>query len=506
MRAPRLLLLALFVLVLPRCTCGKDPEKEAPEDLRALFERLFKPLPPAKIAQPIEAIPHELPVVAMSPDPEAWRAWAVEQPFAKTMMKTPLFEDARLSRPWLALEGLRQHIARAAAFVGKKEDLGAIWRGPTAAAYAFGEGDAKDSILLVKRIDPSVRELVRFAAAFALAAKPESGGSDLSSHKAGATEIYSLERRGETVAFALFRDLVIAGTNIDLVERSALLAAGEARGEDESANKKAFRGVLPSPETPGVHLALRAPENEVAQLAGVEAIGLSLVNDPAKPILIRRTGGEDAGAEALSLLKYAPASSFLAIADGAPASSALIAAGGLSEELSERLAPGVAVIFGEGAVLALKHKGQKDALEKPVRELLKKMTDKEVSRVVLEDAGGALILESAGGASAAVTNDAILFAFDADRLRAAITAGAGKAPSLADRQGIDVKGTARAGVYVDLAKASTFLSAQYQRLLASSDATAVLKPTFDALGTGGAYFSRVEAKDGAAEGALHALP
>jgi hypothetical protein len=505
MRASRCLPLALLVLALPHCTCGKDSQKEAPEDIRALFERLFKSLPAAKVAQPIEAIPDNVSLVMSSPDPEAWRAWAVAQPFAKSMMETPLFDDVRLSRPWLAFEGLRQNIARVSAFVGKKEDLGAIWRGPTAAAYVFGEGDAKDSLLLVKRIDPSVRELVRFGAAFALAAKPEQGSSELRVRKEETLEVYTLERRGESVSFAVFRDLLVAGTNEDLVTRSALLAMGEARKGDRPASKGAYKDVLPPVETAGVHFGFVAPEQEMAKLAGLSGIGLSLVADAAKPILIRRTGGEDPGSDALSLLRYAPSSTFLAIADGQKASDALLEAGRVPEELRDRLAPGIAVLFDKGAVLALRHKGTKEELEAPLREMLKEMSGKDVERVVLED--GALLLKSANdGASAALTNDAVLFAFAPDRLRDALSAGAGKAPSLADRQGLDIKAAAGGGVYFDLAKSSAFLATFYQRTLGSADASTVLQPTFDALAGGGAYFSRLEQKDDVAEGAFHALP
>src|SRR5437868_4615877 len=100
----------LFALALlsPACKCGNDGAANAPEDVKALFERLFAKLPASKIAHPIEAIPGDLSMIATSPDPEAWRAWAEKQPFALAMMKTPLFEDLRLSRAHLALEGLRQ--------------------------------------------------------------------------------------------------------------------------------------------------------------------------------------------------------------------------------------------------------------------------------------------------------------------------------------------------------------------------------------------------------------
>src|SRR5262245_46882202 len=108
MRARHLIALAF---VFSACTCGGD-KKSAPEDIRALFEKLFAKLPASKIAHPIEAIPSDLDLIASSPDPEAWRAWAEQQPFAQAMMKTPLFEDLRLSRAHLALEGLRQQVAR----------------------------------------------------------------------------------------------------------------------------------------------------------------------------------------------------------------------------------------------------------------------------------------------------------------------------------------------------------------------------------------------------------
>jgi hypothetical protein len=61
-------------------------------------------------------------------------------------------------------------------------------------------------------------------------------------------------------------------------------------------------------------------------------------------------------------------------------------------------------------------------------------------------------------------------------------------------------------VFVDLAKGSAFLASYYQGALGSAEANAVLAPTFTALATGGAFFSKLEAKGDAAEGALRALP
>lgn len=497
-----------FIVLLPlvaACKCGGD-RVNAPEDIKAMFEQLFAKLPAAKIAQPIDAVPKEVSLVASSPDPEAWRAWAEKQPFAQAMMKTPLFEDLRLSRAHLQLDGLRQQVSRVSTFIGKKEDLGAIWRGPTAAGVIFGDERGKDQLLLIKRIDPSARELVRFAAAFALAAKPENGDSKLSKKTIDKLDLYTLERRTESVSFVLFRDLLVAGTDANLVERAAKLAAGEDDGA--SAAKSTLGRVLPPPETAGVHLAFAVQDNELAKMAGVEAIGVSLVADPAQPLLIRRTGGSDPGPDALALLRYAPADTFVALVDGAKASDALLASVEVPDEIKDELRPGVALIFGPGgATLALTHSGKRAELEMPVRKLLAKMTGRKVDRLVLEDKDNAVVLSSKDdGPCAAITKNAILFALDPERLRTAIAAGAAKAPSLADRQGVDLAGTVSSGVFVDLAKGSAFLTAYYKDAVGAADADAVLTPTFAALAQGGAFFGRVEAKGDGAQGALHALP
>lgn len=498
----------LLLTLLSACKCGSETETHAPEDVRAMFERLFAKLPAAKIKDPIEAIPSELSVIASSPDPEAWRAWAETRPFVQAMMKTPLYEDVRLSRAHLALEGLRQQVARVSSFVGKKEDLGAIWRGPTAAGIDFGDGaEEKDVLLLVKRIDPAVRELVRFGAAFATAAKPESGESRLSVLKAGDLELYTLNGRGESVSFVLFRDLIVAGTDQTMVQHAAQLAAGEAPNGVTAAPKSAMGKVLPAPETPGIHIAISTEAHELAKLNELSAIGVSLVADPAQPFLIRRTGGLDPGPDALSLLRYAGAETIAAVVDGGKISPAVLDSLGIPEAIAEEVKPGAALILSENMIWAVKHSGKAAELEAPVRAHLAKMTGKKVERVVLEDMGGAVILKAAGdGAGVAITKDALLLALDGEKLRSAIAAGAGKAPSLADRQGVDVSGASSGGVYFDLARASNFLTRYYKDALGSAEADAVLAPSFAALAGGGAFFSKLEAKGENAEGALRALP
>src|SRR5262245_23684047 len=98
MRTARPILLALAAsTTFAHCACGGD-KTNAPEDVRALFERLFAKLPAAKVDRPLDAIPAAMSLIATSADPEAYRAWAASQPFVKTMMQTPLYQDLRLSR------------------------------------------------------------------------------------------------------------------------------------------------------------------------------------------------------------------------------------------------------------------------------------------------------------------------------------------------------------------------------------------------------------------------
>lgn len=493
-----------------------------PSSVEEMFALLFSTRPAAKIGSPIEAVPSDVTIAASSSDPEAWRAWATERAFVKAMMETPLFEELRMSRVYLDLDGLQHQVAQAATIAGNERK--ALWQGPTAIGLDLSEGDAPPSVVIVKAIDRGLGAAVRFGAAFALLGQ-ETGAA--ASKPAGGVKLYTLSVRERTIAFAVFSNLLIAGNDADLVERSALLAQKDEQrglpvtGEDDLP--------FPDPKTPGVHVRVRALEGSSAPIFGLDAIGLSLVMDEAAPVIVRRRSGGEGGAG--ELLRYAPEGCWLAVASGLAPSAAML------ETIRSRLGverleigavdagaiagllkPGVALILGAtrdraestpAGVVVFRHENRQAELEPKARELLEAMTARKVSRTVLEAFGGALLLD-AGGPSIALTGDALLAGLDPDRLRLAVAAGAGKAPSLGDRKGVEI--TASDAAFVDLDAASTFLDAFYGEALAKdaetpwSDAKDVLGPTFEALGSGGALFAKMAVKDRASEGAFHALP
>src|SRR5687767_1663737 len=108
----KLIWLLLLLGTVVGCDCGGCGEQgrevdSLPATAEEIFELLFADRKKAKIDAPLEAMPSDLDLIAASPDPEAWRAWAVQQPYAKRLMETPLFRELRMSRGYLALDGLQ---------------------------------------------------------------------------------------------------------------------------------------------------------------------------------------------------------------------------------------------------------------------------------------------------------------------------------------------------------------------------------------------------------------
>jgi hypothetical protein len=539
------LLLPLF-----GCTCGET--RESPADVKKIFDALFAALPDAKVSRPLDAIPDALDAVFTSADPEAWRSWAESQKPVAAMMKTPLFEDLRVSRTYLAIDGLSRKAALAASWTGGKDDKNLLWRGPTALGFQRDKSGTGFRFVLAKRVDPTMRGLVRFAAAFAMVAKAESkegyGG-----------KLLDLDRGGQKIAFVVFKDLVIAGNDHELVERARLLAMKDAK--EKAATSGVLAKILPAEREPGIHGALHLEAGGFAELLGVEAFGFSLVPNANAPIVIRKKGKEAPDDAALSLLRYAPLSAFFAIADGGSPSAnvflevkhrleragegdgeeadddqtakttarrgqkPLLAEADIENAIVPRLSTGIVFVAGAfsdpaeqasslASFVALRHKGDMQGLEPHVRRMLEVMTKKSIERTVLEDMGGAILLAPASdGPAAAITEDALLFALAPERLRMALAAGRGKAPSLKDRSGVGLGEKANAGVFVDFEKLAKFLGAYYPAALASdakapwSTSGAALDPTFSALAGFGAVYGHLASRgDQAAEGALHVLP
>lgn len=534
----------LASLALTACTCGDGPG--ASGDWKALFDTLIKGLPEARTEIPSEAVPRGLAWGASSPDPEAWRAWAAAQPFAQGLMATPGFEDVVLSRTYLAIDGLRRTVARAASLTGDPEDAYALWRGPT----AVGVDDlsaASPTFVVVKRIDPSMRAVVRLAAAFV-------STKDTSDTEVGAIKVRTVYGSGRTLAFAVFKNLLIIGNDTAWVARSAALAQGSPKDQDEPLSKDPL---MPAHDTAGLHARVVLDGGELASLVGLDAVGVSLVADANAPLVLRRGGEATASAGALGLLAYAPASTTLAVVDGGkPEATVVDALTRLSTQLAESaddedeeeapkpkrkgkgkakapepfdgaalgeaLTPGVTILLGArdeasaaadlGVVVVLGHDDRK-VVEAQATRLIAQLTGEDVQRTVLEDAGGATLL-AVGDTKvcAGVTDRALVLALSTDATRRALAAGAGKAPSVRDRAKLDDKVEAAGGVYVDLPRTAQWLDAFYAQALSgdeqltAADAKAVLGPTFEALGKGPVLFAKLQPAREHAAGALEVLP
>lgn len=520
------------LLPLAACTCGDRGPSAA--DVKRLFDTLLKPLPEASISDPLAAVPASLPWVGTSKDPEAWRRFAVAQPLVVELMKTPAFEELRLSRSWLSIDSVRRQVARAAEIGLVPEDADVVWKGPTAMGAEDLGGEAK--LVVVKSVSPAESSLVRFAAAFAAAKE----GTE---EAVGKVQVRSIERGGRGVSFAVFQNLVVLGTDRELVKRAAALAQKEpleAGGQkDRAATVERDEQLLPGAEEPGLHLRFRPQDEELPALLGMGAIGISSTLDPAAPFVVRRAGEDELGPDAAALLSYAPSSTFALWIDGAQPGATVfkaarermagaedsgeekpetdgLAVGKIDVEktIAAHLDPGYLVLVGArevpkdqdelGLVVAFRHHDAA-ALEPAVTALMRELLPQAPQRTKLAELGDAsLIYGKEDGPTMGLTGDALLFGFSADAVRRSISAAKGKAPSLKDRAKADGKGAG--AVYVDLPALSKYLSATYARI-GGAEASQVLGPTFQALGGGPALFTRLEGKGGGrAEGAMRAIP
>lgn len=519
-----LIALPLALFTIPQCTCGDDADDgPAPKNgATELYKLLFAELPKAEVRTPAEALPSDLTWVAASPDAEAWRSWAEPQPFVQAMMKTPLFADLQLSKEWRALQGLQHRSAQAANLTGEDSARGALWSGPTAIGMGKLSGKGKKNrrgIVMVKAIAPGTEALVRFAAAFGTLSR--SSEVSISQEQVADTTVHVWAQSGRTIAYAMFRNLLVAGDNVDLVRRATALAAGETHVKGDTGSQ----GRLPKANTPGIHLSFRSAEADVFALMGVPDIGLSLVADAKAPIVLRRKRGESASAKELALLKYAPESSFLAIADGASPSGTLLSvvkkrlAGkanlgdlDLEAELISKLGPGMGLFFtaqpeasNPGGVVVLSHAGQD--LEATMLRILGRMSGADIGRVRIASGVKATLLHPPGaGLRAAMTEDALLLAMSDEALRAALAAGQAQAPSLKDKA-LDLSPGAQSGVYLNLDAAAAFVGAFSRQHGTGEKDAEVLDQTLNTLRGAGRLFARLKGADeGFEEGALRVLP
>jgi len=511
-----------LALLLSACRCGDEPS--ASGDWKTLFDTLIKGLPEARTEVPLEVIPSDVAWIASSPDPEAWRAWAAATPTGQAWMATPLFEDILTSRSYLAIDGMRRSVARASAMGGDPDDANALWRGPTALATE-DPGAVEPTFVVVKRIDPSLRSIVRLAAAFAQT-------KDATLTHVESIDVRTVSMSGRSVSFALFKNLLIAGTDQTLVERAAALAQRAPKGEDKPASADPL---LPPAETPGIHARILLSKTGLGELTPIEGIGFSLIADARAPLKLRRTGVAPA-ADLSGILAYAPASTTLAWIDAAPPSALLLDAftrfaDNLGDppalkkkqkalatfdatKLVEALTPGFGLVLGVrddatqaaalGPIVVMRHSGLA-AIEPQALGLIERLSGEKATRTVLEDRGNAVVYSAkAGGVTAGITADALVIGLDADAVGRAIAAGQGRAPSVKDRVGAGA--SMSGGVFIDGPKTGAWLDAFYAEALEGEDTHAVLGPTFAVLAKAPALFARLVPSGEIAEGPLEALP
>jgi len=535
--------------------CSKKPD--APEGASPLDDVLAS-AKAARAEAPVDVLP-PVDVVAASPDPMEYKRFADERPFFRALMATPLVEELRLSGPLLALEGLRHQIAGVARFVGAPNDGDALFVGPVAIGVRFVD-DAEPRFVVAKRLDAQIAGVARFAASFADIARgaTEALGQDaplLSSKEVAGVTVRSVARGPVVVAFAFFKDLLVFGSDAQLVEQAVAIAAGEP-GDVVPFVKGEGGRMLGARGAKGVHIAhigrapapastegaastegkASTPEGDaarapVAGLLGARALGVSLVLDPEAPLVVRMTRDDAALGETDTLLKYAPTSAFAVIADGrAPAAvvtplladvlDAVDAVAAL-RALADGLSPGVVAIAGalspeesgaDPAVVVVARHADRAAVEPRARALLDAVTPGALSRAVLDHAGGAVLFTSTTGPAIGVTDDAIVAGLDEARVRAALASGAAAAPRLVDRAALTGSAPVALGLYLDVTRAGAFAERFYASWAASDQgapegATATLAPTFAALRAGGHGAARlVDAKDGVFEGVFRVLP
>jgi len=531
--ALRLFGLALALVVVPGCdTCGDRDKTEQSTPL----DGVLKNAKAARAEAPVDVLPGDVTLAIASPDPAEWKRFADARQFFKELSASPLIEDVRLSGAFLSLESIRHQLAGLTSFVGAPEDGDAIFMGPVAMGVIDIESDAP-RFVIAKRLDPSVSSVASFAAAFAGLA---SGAADavtgqdaptVTSRDVAGVVMRTVTRGSAVVAFTFFKDLLIFGTDASLVERAVTLAAGQP-GDHSSFMQTDGGRVLAKKGVPGIHIAhLVEGGSAASSLMGTRALGISLVLDAAAPVVIRMVGGSAPLDEASSLLRYVPASAFVAAVDGRNVHDVIVpllkdrmadlAFAQRLAALSEKLEAGVLLAAGvlspdesgidPAVAVIVRHRARAD-VETRAKALLESMTGSLVSRTVLAHAGGAVVFEATSGPAFGITDDALVAALDVARVRAVLSAGAAQAPRLADRAALAGDAPVAFGLYVDVARTGSFLERFYAGWAVSDpgapkDALATLAPTFKALGAGGHGFARLApVGDDVVEGAFRVLP
>lgn len=548
------------------CQCGEAPTRTRPENSQATSSefatlvRFLDGLPETQAKHPVEFLPGDTTWTLFSDDIQAWLTTTEQSEWMRALKTTPLAEDLEAAPAFAALTSFRYQIARVTSFVGRPEDSDALWQGPVALASNALDA-ARPRFVVIKKLDPAVQTLARFAAAFAgVATEPPAtmGGTEpaeagatrpnVKTHQIAGVDVRTLQRRGEQIAFAFLRDYLILGSDPELVDRATALAMKAPLERQDAVTGKTFRDrsapatageVLATPGTPGIHVVYRAAPDDLLALFGMTHVGFTLGVGATPEIHLRSAGGETPQPDALSLLRYAPATSFAAFLDGRKPAQAFMQAlrqrvlqsGGartveigkvdIEAQVMKHLDAGMALFLGAhesaeqtgapGLVFALRHHDVA-TLEPLVRNVFDASTESPVERVILASLDDAVLLTTPqGGPAIALTKDALLLSMSADVLRTSIAAGMGQSRSLKDR-GLNLDGTVAQAIFVDFAKASRFLTAFYRSAYATGspswdEVQPVLAPTFAVLERTGTYFARVQPQgDGFSEGVVRAVP
>lgn len=562
---PTLTLLTGLMLSNPGCRCGEaqispntsakapaaasdDSRTNADGWDRKVLDALLAGLPKSKMDSLIDAVPHELPWRAQSRDPAVWLRYMRSREGYQAFAGTPLAEELRSQGPWLTLESMRKQVLGLTSFVGASQDDDGLWRGEVALGSRSIE-DERPAFVVVKRVLPEIQVVARFVAAFASVGldAPQQADARLSANereqpklkteKIGSATLHTLHRAGTHLHFALFRDVLIFGSDEALVRNATRIAAGEIKPKNDTR-----AALWPDSDEPGIHIAWSTPRGGPLDLFAIDALGLTLGVDEKQPFALRLLGGRTPSPDATQLLRYAPGTTFGAWVDGrkpaedflqevrrrvlpktGPRTASPSRLDELETTIGSKLQGGIAFWLGNDAnlknnpsprgVVAFRH-ADKKALEPAVRAFLAELTARKVERNVLEPVGGAFLLTTGDDSpAAALSDDALLVALSPTPLRDALHAGAGKTRSILDAAKTRPSSQASHALYVNMEQAAVFLRNFYRAAFEGGvapgweEAGPLLEPTFAAVSKFGTYFGELSSVgDSAFAGGLHALP
>lgn len=497
----------------------KAPSKAPASPSTAEFKAKLSAFPKSEHA-PLDRVADTCFLVINSEDPDAWRKHARDLPWVQAMLKTAMGEELQSSRMWNRFASLETSLNSLSDHSFGVVDTDAFLRGPTLGALCYDPTAADAAVhgLMVKSIREEDPALLRY-------------GARLASRFQDPLEKRAAEVSGLYVR--AFQDQIVASNRVCLIDPA------HCKPADPPAASKPRR--LPPAKGPGLDLWLRVPSVQ----SGVATLGFKFASKAGRPNHVRILSDHTHQPKA-KLLRYAPIQSYLAMV---PANAADPLA--MLKDLNKPAAALSDALKGRPAALVL---GARDLAAKDDPSLAAlyiipiedpKAIAPQVTRVIQSlNAGGIerirtpegdLIIgprpDAANakpapahaqlwGFSAAITPDALIFAWGIDPLRRALAAGRNQGSSLADRIPDAIDGKAEGVFFLDTEKASHYLadfSASYlQKLSAKSDEASKryeqtfrqgVLPSLEAVGQGGAWVAELESQPpGMLEGALVALP